>query len=223
MESTESEIIGYWYQTWEEVKPPEGANLAIAFSGYSSVAEALSESATVLPSMVGEKYLAVGGGVGPAGQWTTAAIEAVTSAVEACELSAYVGIAFDVEICQQQGLSSAFLEAFAKAKAQGLGVLVTVSHSEPFGCQDAIALMKAFLGDSNIDYISPQLYTTGDETMNDYTAIGTPWSAYADSKAVVIPSIVRASLYTDAVEYFAGQGVTLGGFVRWNNSGETND
>ena len=66
--------------------------------------------------------------------------------------------------------------------------------------------------------MSPQLYSTGYETVNDYTAVGTPWSSYATTKAAVVPSIVAASYYADAVTYFAKQGVTLQGYVQWSQT-----
>ena len=42
---------------------------------------------------------------------------------------------------------------------------------------------------------------------------------YADAKARVIPSIVKAGMYADAEAYFTGQGVTLSGFVQWSQKG----
>ncbi len=214
-----SEVVGYWDQSFEQhVTPPSGANLAIAFCGYSDITKALQCSAELRPRMVGDKYLSVGGG-NDNGAFSMATIEAATAALKAGEVTGYDGIAFDVEECEGEGLASYFSEAFSVAKSQDLKVLVTVSHSEPFGCEDSVTLMKAFLNDSSIDYLSPQLYTTGNETQNDYTAVGTPWSAYAGAKAAVVPSIVRASLYPDAQQFFSSQGVTLVGFIQWNNSG----
>ncbi len=214
-----SEVVGYWDQSLEQhVTPPSGGNLAIAFCGYSDITEALECSAKLRPRMVGEKYMAVGGD-NDNGAFSIATIEAVTADLKAGKVTGYVGIAFDVEECEGEGLASYFSKAFSAARSQGLEVLVTVSHSEPFGCKDSTTLMKAFLNDSSIDYLSPQLYTTGNETQNDYTAVGTSWSAYAGAKAAVVPSVVRASLYPDAQQFFLSQGVTLVGFIQWNNSG----
>ncbi len=214
-----AEVVGYWDEAWEQVTPPEGANMAIAFMGYSDVTKALQDSAGVKDRMVGKKYLGIGGG-NQAGGFSAATIEAVTADLKAGKVTGYDGVAFDVEVCEGDGLAGLFSQAFSTARSQGLKVLVTVSHSEPYGCDDPTGLMAAFLADSNIDYLSPQLYTTGEETQNDYTADGTSWSAYAGAKAAVVPSIVRASMYADAQQYFKGQGVTLGGFIEWNNSGQ---
>ena len=211
------EVIGYWYQGWEQVTPPQGANMAIAFMGYSDIDEALQDSAKLKSTMVGAKYLSVGGG-NEAGAFGMAKLEAITSALQAGKITGYEGIAFDVEECDEEGLASHFAQAFSTAKSKGFDVLVTVSHSEPYGCDDAPELMKAFFDDSNIDYLSPQLYTTGEETQNDYTIKATAWSSYADAKAAIVPSLVRASMYADAQKYFRAQGVTLSGYIQWNNS-----
>ena len=93
---------------------------------------------------------------------------------------------------------------------------VTVSHSQPYAVSDAAALMTSFFSNSNIDYLSPQLYTTGSETTNDYTAVGTSWSSYATAKAKIIPSVVLGSRdYPTAQTYFSQYGITLYGYVQW--------
>jgi hypothetical protein len=94
-------------------------------------------------------------------------------------------------------------------------VLVTISHSQPYGVTDAAALMKDILADPNVDYLSPHLYTTGNEADNDYTNVGTYWYQYKATKARIVPSIVAASYYPDVVRYFAKQGITLTGYVQW--------
>ncbi|MEM6455887.1 MAG: hypothetical protein AAF772_12395 [Acidobacteriota bacterium] len=219
VEGATVEIVGYWDQSWETFTPPVDANMAIAFTGEADVDQALADSAKLIDRMVGEKYLGLGGG-DETGGWTAARIDAVVQDLDAGKLADYVGVAFDVEVCDEEGLADDFAEAFAAAKRQRLGVLVTISHSEPYGCKDTTTLMKSFLDSAVIDYLSPQLYTSGSETENDYTAVGTPWSAYADTQAAVVPSIVRASMYADAQTYFQEQGVTLGGFVAWRHDAE---
>ncbi len=93
---------------------------------------------------------------------------------------------------------------------------MTTSHSRPYGIEDGSKLMTGFFADSNIDYISPQLYTSGTEASNDFTAIGTMWKEYASSKAKIVPSVVLGSRdYPTAQAYFANLGVTLAGYVQW--------
>jgi len=79
--------------------------------------------------------------------------------------------------------------------------------------------MQSFFSNKNINYLSPQLYTSGTETSNDYTtAAGVQWSSYAKASAQIVPSIVTGSLYPSAKSYFSGVGVTTGGYVQWSQT-----
>jgi hypothetical protein len=94
--------------------------------------------------------------------------------------------------------------------------MVTISNSAPYGIGDGAALMRSFFPNPNIDYFSPQLYETGNESKNNYvTGKGVQWSEYAAAKGVTIPSIVKSSYYADAKSYFKSQGVTTAGYVQW--------
>ncbi|UTH75731.1 hypothetical protein [Chromobacterium sp. IIBBL 290-4] len=212
-----SGIIGYWAQTWlgEPPHPPTNANVGIAFSGWTNVDNALSESAAIHDSLQGAKYISLGGG-NENGSFSAAAVQNITAAIQAGRFSAYDGIAYDVEE-GEGGLSQWFAESFSVAKAKGLKVIVTVSHSAPYGVPDAAALMQSFFTDSNIDYLSPQLYTSGSETENDFTPGVVPWSDYAKSRAPIVPSIVTANLYPSAQQFFADLGIATAGFIQWNN------
>jgi len=96
-------------------------------------------------------------------------------------------------------------------------VLVTVSHSAPYGIADAQELMNSFFADPNIDILSPQLYTEGTEIMNDYSiSHGVKWQQYADCRATIVPSIVKGTLYEGAKTYFANEQVTLQGYIQWS-------
>ena len=212
----DAEIIGFWWWTWSSsATPPAGANLGIAFSGWVAPATALQNSAHVLPVLPGAKYIGLGGG-NSSGAWTLAAVEAVTSAIAGGEFNGYNGIAYDIEE-GDPSLESAFAASFAAAKAKGLQVLVTISHSAPYGISDGATLMQSFFASSDIDILSPQLYTTGEETSNQYaTSQGVTWNQYATAKAAIAPSIVSADMYASAQAYFQQQGVTLRGFVQWS-------
>ena len=143
------------------------------------------------------------------------ALTNLDSGIKSNQLAGWDGIVYDIEE-GDSGLAAAFATSFATAKANGLGVLVTVSHSEPYAVSDAATLMTSFFSNSNIDYLSPQLYTTGSETTNDYTAVGTLWSSYATAKAKIIPSVVLGSRdYPTAQTYFSQYGITLYGYVQW--------
>jgi LysM repeat protein len=216
--ASDAKVCGYWHWTWSTIgATPPGTNLGIAFSGWTDPATALQNSAHVKDSLPGSKYISLGGG-NANGEFTGASLTSITAAINAGSFAGYDGIAYDVEE-GSSGLESLFGQSFAAAKANGFKVLVTVSHSAPYGISDAATLMRSFFADANIDYLSPQLYTTGEESANDYaTSGGVTWSQYATAKAAIIPSIVNAGMYQSAQDYFQAQGVTLTGFVQWSQA-----
>ena len=172
---------------------------------------------SIKTKLPGEKYLSFGGATS-AGYWTLEALTNLTNNLSANKLADWDGIAYDLQI-GDAGLSSAFALSFKTAKSKGLSVLVTVSHSQPYGISDAVVLMTSFFSNSNIDYMSPQLYSTGNEASNDFTAIGTAWSFYASLKAKFIPSVVLNQRdFSTAVTYFSQFNITLVGSIQWANT-----
>eukprot|EP00658_Telonema_sp_P-2_P007730 TRINITY_DN12878_c0_g1_i17.p1 TRINITY_DN12878_c0_g1~~TRINITY_DN12878_c0_g1_i17.p1 ORF type:complete len:200 (+),score=61.93 TRINITY_DN12878_c0_g1_i17:56-655(+) len=125
------------------------------------------------------------------------------------------GVCYDVEE-GDAGMAAAFAASFALCKQHSLRVLVTVSHSAPYAVPDKAALMAGFLQDSNIDYLSPQLYTSGRERENDFAFTADfPWTRYKGMKPALVPSIVRASLLPAAKAFFDELGISTQGFVQW--------
>jgi LysM repeat protein len=211
--------MGYWNHTWRPCASPPDATMGMAFSGWSDPVKALADSQQVMSSLVGKKYITLGGGdSSDNGKFTQTFLLAIENAISTGAFVGYDGIAFDVEI-GDSGLALVFEQTFALAKSNGFQVLVTVSHSAPFKIDDAAALMSSFFSSTNIDFLSPQLYTTGEETQNDYsltTGVSVTWQQYATAKALIVPSIVSDSLYADAQRKFATYGVELAGYVVWN-------
>jgi len=207
--------VGYWWWTWSNGgPPPAGTNIGIAFSGWVDPNTAVQDSEKYKSRLPGTKFISLGGG-NHNGAWSAARLAVVTNAISSGVFSGYEGIGYDIEE-GESGLASAFKASFRAAKSAGFKVLVTISHSAPYGVADASALMASFFPNPDIDFLSPQLYTSGFETQNDYTTSqGVTWSQYASSKAAVVPSIVNASLYADAQSYFANQGVNTTGFIQW--------
>ncbi len=203
----------------DQSKPRSQTNLAIAFSGWAQLEHAWLESTTLYPNLpaTASKFFSIGGG-GYNGKFTRYHVTTIAAAIRANQFSPlYQGIAFDIEEADS-GLIILFQETFALAKHRGLQVLVTTSHSAPYGASDATDMMRAFFQDDNIDYISPQLYTTGEEQVNDFevtASAGISWTEYAHSKAKIVPSIVHGGLYNDAKVFFASKGVTLSGYIQW--------
>lgn len=217
-----AKYMGYWLWTYSSGDPLPGANIGIAFSGWANVDTALADSASKMNQLVGKKFLSIGGG-NSNGAFTASVLTSLNTAITNGKLASYDGVAYDIEV-GDTGLATAFSDSFAIARNAGLEVLVTISHSAPYGISDRSQLMTSFFADENINYLSPQLYTTGSETENDYdTTGGVIWDLYAGAKPAIIPSLVSASYYNDssdigkdAVAFFQQQGVTIEGYIQWS-------
>lgn len=209
-----AKYIGYWDWNWHPRPLPSGTNIGLIFSGRTNVNDVLSHAEQIYDRLgSANKYLCFGGG-GSSGSFHQADLTAINGAIKANKLAKYDGIAYDVEI-GDVGLAPYFQESFAAAKAAGLKVLVTVSHSAPFGIKDRVTLMHSFFQNEDIDFLSPQLYDTGKEKQNDYDYAGVKWQEYANAKAAIVPSIVTSSYYPDAVAHFKEWGVELEGYIQW--------
>lgn len=144
-------------------------------------------------------------------------MSSINTAINNGLFAGYNGILYDIEI-GDSGLSSAFETSFKTAKSKGFKVLVSVSHSTPFGIADGQSLMISFLSSTSIDLISPQLYTSGTEATNDYTENPVLWSQWKTSNIPIVVSINTASLYNNAVSFFSSKGIQLQGYIVWNNN-----
>ena len=209
------EMKGFWNWTWKDSSAPINSTMSIAFSGWTDPVTALQESDKIKDKLIGETYISFGGG-NENGHFNSSSLDKIITAINDGKFSGYDGISFDVEE-GEQGLANKFKQAFATAKNNNFKVLVTVSHSAPYGIPDAKELMDAFFADSNIDYLSPQLYTTGTETENDFTEDpAVTWKDYLRAKAAIIPSIVQSEMYQNAKDFFNEQGINLQGFIQWS-------
>ena len=117
-----------------------------------------------------------------------------------------------------------FAKVFAACQAAGLSVVVTVSHSAPYETdtpQDSISFMEAWLADSNINAISPQLYSGGEEKSPEFAETATcknagcTWSLYNNSVPKFVPSIVDAGQYAAVQNYFKKKNIKCDGFFQW--------
>lgn len=188
--------------------------IGIAFSGWADPGQAAQDSSSIKSHLPGLKYISIGGGNNN-GRWTATSLQSLTKSIQSDALFGYDGIAYDIEE-GDPGLSSAFQQSFQAAKTKGFKVIVTISNSAPYGISDGASLMRDFFVNSDIDYLSPQLYETGEEQANVYdTGMGVDWNEYGQAKAAVVPSIVESSLYPSAQSYFASRGVQLKGYIQW--------
>jgi len=212
-------VRGIWYLTWSGSTAVGDSNLGVAFSGWVDPDSALSDSQSTLGKLKGTKFLAMGGGNGN-GHWTSAILQKITSYCTNGKFAGYNGIAYDIEE-GDSGLASAFANSFSTCKSHGFKILVTVSHAAPYAIPDAQSLMQSLLSNGNIDYFSPQLYTSGTESANDFSvdsSLGISWSDYKSTSGKLVPAIVASSYYTSAKNYFAGLGITTIGFVQWSQT-----
>jgi len=214
------DVRGIWYWTWSSSVNVGSTNLGVAFSGYTDPGQAMSSANSVVNNLQGEKYISLGGG-NSNGDWHASSLQSITSYCQQRQFTGFNGIAFDIEE-GDSGLSDLFISTFNACKGNGYKILVTISHSTPYGISDGSAVMGAFFSNANsIDYMSPQLYTSGTESSNDFTALGVQWASYAPFSGKLVPSIVSANLYSDAQNYFAGLGITTVGYVQWSQTAST--
>ena len=207
--------ISYWDKTYFPGNALPGATMGIAFSGWSDVNKAINDSKIVYGNLTGEKYISIGGGK-ETGRFTKAVLEQVNNAIRTNQFKNYTGLAYDVEV-GDPGLAADFSQSFAFARKNNLKVLVTISHSAPYGIADQVELMEQFITDDNINFLSPQLYTHGDEKENDYADPLFPWTSYRECKADILVSIVTADLYQNAQSYFEKLDIELKGYIQWAN------
>jgi len=211
---TNAQIRGIWYWTWSSNVQVGDSNLGVAFSGWVDPDQAISDSSRIINNLPGEKYIALGGGNGN-GRWSATVLQKVSDYCSGGKFSGYQGVAFDIEE-GDAGLASAFANAFSSCKSGGYKVLVTVSHSSPYGITDAGSLMASFFSGGNVDYFSPQLYSSGTEATNDYSDATVSWSQYSGTN--FIPSIVTGSYFSDAQSFFSSKGIHCSGYVQWSQT-----
>jgi hypothetical protein len=175
---------------------------------------ALADSINIYSKLPGKRVLSLGGGNG-AGHWTATSLNNIITAIKTGRFDTYTGIAYDIEE-GESGLSALFTAAFAATKARGMTCIVTVSHSAPYAMVDAATVMRAIFADPNVDYLSPQLYSTGYEVGNEWAESGgVSWNEYKNCRAKIIPSIVTSSMYENARLFFGGLGITTAGYIQW--------
>lgn len=140
----------------------------------------------------------------------------------------YDGVMFDAEeiVGPAETMVPAFATAFKACKAASLKVGVTVSHSAPYQTDTpavAVALVRAWVTDPNIDVLSPQLYSSGQESAPQFDvtanckAAGCTWDLYKGAKAGFAPSIVDSTQFAAVEAYFAAAPYSIPtvGYFQW--------
>eukprot|EP00948_MAST-09A_sp_MAST-9A-sp1_P003000 g3000.t1 len=230
-------VKGYYSWNWGKGSSgpssvnPGDVEIGVAFTGLIDVENAIKAytpgASWCCPELKGETFLSLGGG-NAAGQFTKSALESIQANLNLVKKANYSGIILDVEEVSGSAsdLIPLFQSIFKNAKALQLRTAVTTSHSAPYQCDssdDAIALVKAWVADKNLDIISPQLYSSGSESSPEFatTASCTPgcgWNLYETFQGIFAPSIVDPSQYSATVEYFQSHpnnGINVGGYFMW--------
>lgn len=185
----------------------------------------MNQSEPTRSSLVGAKWIDAGGG-NQNGRWSAEWLSAWESAIKDGTLKDWAGIVFDVEECSNSGLEKNFADVLHTAKAAGMGTLVTTSHSAPYSCTDSSTLMASFFSSGDIDYLSPQLYSSGGEAAPDFDdGNGVKWTQWVGLKARFVPSLTCSSLksggYAKTKQYFAQMNITASGYIMWPSRGCT--
>ena len=208
--------IGYYSFSWTGAGgPPPGTTIGIAFSGWSTVDKAL-QAGPPAGSLAGTaKYLSLGGG-NKNGVLSVDMLNSFGSHTPSIRGAGFNGVCFDVEE-SSAAMIPAMQHAFAACKAAGLRVLVTTSHSAPVRGSSQGAIVASWVANTDIDILSPQLYTTGREhSPNFATSGGVPWSSWRGAHAVILPSLVDGSHYAATKAFFHSGGISIGGYLRWH-------
>lgn len=197
--------------------------MGVAFSGWNNPVTALNESEPIRSQLMGAAWIDSGGG-NQNGRWSAEWLSAWASAIKSGSLKNWSGIVFDVEECSNSGLENNFADVLRVAKQAGMSTLVTTSHSAPYDCQDSKALVSTFVESTDVDILSPQLYSSGGESAPDFDAgNGVKWTDWAGSKARFAPSLTCSSLknggYEKTKEYFAKLNITASGYIMWPSQG----
>lgn len=224
----------YWTQDPSEItKLPAGVTTVVAFpNNCADPTTAINNVNNIPPALLQngiKQYIALGVG---ATHWSKEYITAIIAQINSNQYKKYSGIVFDIEDTwgtPTNPTSADFENMFAAAKKQNppLTVVVSVAHSSgPSNLVDQ-SIITSFFTSDNIDYLSPQLYSGGAETENDYTP-DIPWSQWQECKPLVAPSIVYASYYPSAQNTFTDTSannvlgltapIQLNGFIQWSNT-----
>eukprot|EP00757_Euglenozoa_sp_SAG-D1_P004912 gene4912-2367_t len=234
--------VGYYAWTWGSGSyGPPNANAGVAFSGWNNVDTAISQLRcngpgqimmlrydSTKPALKGIKFLCIGGGNNN-GIITVAVLDSTGNNAAKIKTAGYGGVILDVEEATGSAadLNAAFASALQKLKAEGLVTGITPSHSAPYKTDTsaiAVALVNAWVASDYLDFISPQMYTTGYETTPQYDLTSTcsptcTWDLYKNAKPALAPSVVDHTHYAAVQSFFANKGITTKGFFQWAQAG----
>jgi hypothetical protein len=214
---TNNPTRGYYLLSWATgaaANAPDGDwDYGIWFGGETPI-NAINNNINLSSKITkGKKLLDLGGGL-DTGIWSGQSdFDYINSRLADIKNAGWDGLCFDVEVCANNiNFIDMFSTCFAKCKQAGLIVYVTTSHTNPYSCQtgsgQGIDLINSWINDSNVDFISPQLYSSGTTLEVQDLSI---FNTIQNKILVSIPySTDWATLNTDNI------GITPAGYVVWN-------
>jgi len=209
-------IKGYYIMSWKKTPAPTGDwDFGVWFGGESPITAITNNIDKSGNITVGKKILDLGGGI-DTGIWSNIdELKYVTDRLTDIKNAGWDGLCFDVEVCVNNvDFRDAFKTCFAACKTTGLMVIVTTSGIKPYECNTGEALMNSWIADTNIDYISPQLYG-GDGTTLETQSL----ALFNNIQQKILPSIPYNS---DWPKLNTGNiGITPGGYIIWNVQSST--
>jgi len=208
-------VRGFYAKTYDtpHVTPPSDTNVGISFCGAFPKDPSYPSCSDGPITNVANNWVSYGGG-NDAGSWSDARIQSVIDFIPNIKSLGYTGVVLDIEQSSEEISISRWNELYSAIKNGNLILCVTTSHFKPYGISDANALVTDWLQNPLIDYLSPQLYTSGNEQANSWAAFNV---AYKESKPKIIPSIVKSTYYATVPPTVTSHLPNAVGYIQWQN------
>jgi hypothetical protein len=232
-------VIGY-FRSVADI-PSSVTGPTVVFNGHDDVSGIMDNMACAMPGSVnffkdnkGEVYIDIGGGTGT--PWSANA-KAYASAktiagyiakgsykpsgyckgspTPTVDLSAVVGICYDIEAAADAGALAASLKeikGMKNSKNEPLKTLVTVAHS---GLTAGASAMESIVKSTDIDIFSPQLYGADGKTFAFNDDLGKGWAYFNDMKAKFMPVIPSDKTQSDIEGKLTGLSRNIDGVLLW--------
>lgn len=238
--STSSPITGFYNWTWQGANdctngngnPTGSYNIGVLFGGEqadTAISTHLKDASKL--ANCDKKYLDLGGGNNK-GAWSVDIVNKISPQLANLKNNGWDGLCFDIEVCSpncdsSKSLSSALSKCFENCKTSGLDVMVTTNMNGPYdsscdNCRDDI--LQTILTDTNIDYVSPQLYgSSGDKLPTGLTSSSLDKFKPLGNKVLLsIPKIFKS--YKSCPDQNDWETVSklfpwVGGYILWIHDG----
>jgi hypothetical protein len=210
-------VKGYYLMSWKNLPAPEGNwDFGIWFGGESPINAIDNNLNNAYKITSGKKILDLGGGTDTGTWYGKNDFDYINSKLSAIKKAGWDGLCFDVEVCiPAVDFTNLFSDCFAKCKAAGLTVIVTMSHVVPWGCRagtgQGMDLVNAWIKDPNIDYISPQLYSKDGTTL-----VTDDLSIFKNVQNKILPSIPYDTDWAKLTTTSPNINIMPAGYLIWN-------